>query len=144
MKNCRNHTKSRIVLIALQILLLSSCGKTEKLAVYSCANQYDADECNKGCDLEKDMKYSFLVSKEEKSVLKITYWNDKQSGSIISKNCTVIENLNWDCSESTSMPYKTWNTENKMTNGLFTEKFRQIRDSDLKLLNPKEKGTCAK
>jgi hypothetical protein len=134
----------KVVGLIILVLPLFSCSKNGKLSVYSCPNQFNAIGCDMGCNLEKDMQFSFVVSKEERSVLQIVFWDEKQSGSITHKNCTVFDNLNWDCSEFKQFEYVTEDSETKMANGVFTMT-RNVRNiSDFKLRNSDEKGTCAK
>ena len=134
----------KVIALTLLASLLLSCSKNQKLSVFSCPNQFDATQCDKGCKLERDMKFSFVVSKEERSVLQIVFWDEKQSGSITHKNCTVFDNLNWDCSEFKQFEYVTEDSETKMANGVFTMT-RNVRNiSDFKLRNADAKGTCAK
>jgi hypothetical protein len=90
------------------------------------------------------MQFSFVVSKEERSVLQIVFWDEKQSGSITHKNCTVFDNLNWDCSEFSTTTYVTSSRETKMANGIFTHTNEVRNISNFELRNPNEKGTCAK
>jgi len=125
-------------------LTLISCGNNEKLAVYTCDPSYAAESCNNGCVLEKDFKYSFLINKEEKSVLHISYFEGDQ-GALTHKNCTIFDNKNWDCSEFDTLPHVSINKKFLMANGIFTDT-REVRSLNnySNLRNADEKGTCAK
>jgi hypothetical protein len=138
-----NHDGSRVIIIILLFISLISCGKQEKLSVYSCNENYNAQACNVGCQKEKGMHLSFLVNREERSVLQVVYWDGVQEGSIVHKNCTIFENDSWDCSDQTEFPYTFWNTTTKMTKGIFSS-YTEIRDK--KSFKSKNQGeiTCAK
>lgn len=134
----------RLVIIMIYPLFLISCAKDEKLNVYFCNRNYDAQSCSVDCEIEKGNKYSFLVNREERSVLQVVYWDGVQEGSIVHKNCTIFENDSWDCSEQRELPYVFSNTTTKMTKGIFTY-YNEILDrKNLKSRNPNEKSICAK
>lgn len=121
-----------------------SCTKDEKLNVYYCNRNFDAQSCSVECEIEKGNKYSFLVNREERSVLQVVYWNDVQEGSRVHKNCTIFENDSWDCSERTELPYVFSNTTTKMTKGIFTNYTEIVDRKSWKSRNPNEKSICAK
>ncbi len=121
-----------------------SCGKNKQLDVYSCDPPITANACNDLCVLEKNMKYSFLVNKEEKSVLQVVFWEGKQEGSLIHKNCTIFDEKNWDCSEISTLTYVTTNRHLTMANGIFSHTHELTDNVKGNLRNPEQKGTCAK
>ncbi len=126
-------------------LIFISCSDQEKLKVYTCEVANNANRCSDGCVLvENNMRYSFLVNKEEKSVLQVVYYKGEQRGAITHKNCTIFSNKNWDCATSNTFQHVTESTESKMINGVFTY-YTEVRDrSDYSLRNNNDKGTCAK
>jgi hypothetical protein len=123
---------------------MCSCSKQqEKLNVYYCDMTDNAFACQEGCTIDREMKYSFHVNKEDKSVLQIVYSDGVQIGSITHKNCTIFSNENWDCSEFNTFTNVTQDYHTKMANGIYSA-YREIRNrSDYKLRNT-DKGTCAK
>ena len=143
MKNS-NQSGFRVLIIILFFPILNSCGKHEKLNVYSCNRNYDAQSCSVDCEIRKGDQFSFLVNREERSGLQVVYWNGVQEGSIVHKNCTIFENDSWDCSEQTELPYVFSNTTTKMTKGIFAD-YKDIVDrKNWESRNPNEKSTCAK
>jgi hypothetical protein len=126
MKNS-NKSGFRVLIILLFFPFVISCGKHEKLNVYYCKINFDAQSCNDKCEIDKGNHLSFLVNREERSVLQVVYWDGVQEGSIVHKNCTIFENDSWDCSDQTEFPYNFWNTTTKMTKGIFSS-YTEIRD----------------
>jgi len=139
-----NHGGSRVIIIILLFISLISCGKQEKLSVYSCNENYNAQACNVGCQKEKGMHLSFLVNREERSVLQVVYWNGVQEGSVVHKSCTIFDGDNWDCSKQTELPYVFSNTTTKMTKGIFTDYTEIVDRQNWKSRNPNDKSHCAK
>lgn len=139
----KSPSQIRSISLAALILLIAplpSCGKQEKMNVYSCKDKYSADSCKEGCELDKGMKFSFQVSKEERSVFQIVYLDGEQSGSITHKNCTIFSKESWDCSEEINANIVTLVKTNKMTNGIFTsyDTYAGIKGISVST------GTCAK
>jgi hypothetical protein len=136
-KNC-----FRIAMTILVLVSLGACGKQDKLSVYQCNYKHHADSCNVGCEKEKDLKISFLVNKEERSVMIIHYFKSVQEGSHVYKNCTIFENDSWDCSSSRTIGYTFVSDTVKMTNGIFTDYTQILKNAES--INKDDKGTCAK
>ncbi len=126
-------------------VLSIACSDQEKLKVYTCEDAKNANRCSDGCVLVKNnMRYSFLVNKDAKSVLQIVYYNGEQIGAITNKDCTIFSDNNWDCSTSNTYQHVTESNEKKMINGVFTD-YTEVRDrSDYSLRNKEDKGICAK
>ncbi len=143
MKNIAFHLIVKFLSISLLILFFASCSRNE-LVFYSCPSKEDAKTCNKKCEVDKSVKYSFLINKEDKSVFQIVYWDGEQRGTHTHKNCKIFNDLNWDCSESTDMGHSVWYTYAIMANGIFTTYDKRISNSGFRLLNPNEGGVCAK
>ncbi len=139
-----NKRSFRVAIIILFFPFLNSCGKDEKLNVYYCNGNYDAQSCNVNCEIEKGTKYSFLVNREERSVLQVIYWNDAQENSRVIKNCMIFENDSWDCSEKKEFTNVFWNTTTKMTKGVFTDYTEIVNRASLNSRNLSEKSICAK
>ena len=89
----------KIVSYAVLPFFLASCSDSNKLDVYSCSFIGSALSCNNGCSIDKDLKFSFLVNKSQKTVFQIIYLEGKQDASITFENCNIFNDKNWDCSE---------------------------------------------
>lgn len=143
MKNS-NKSGFRVLIILLFFPFVISCGKHEKLNVYYCKRNFDAQSCNDKCKIDKGNQFSFLVNKEERSVLQVIYWDGVQEGSRVHKNCTIFDGDNWDCSKQTELPYVFSSETTKMTKGIFTDYTEIIDRQNWKSRNPNDESHCAK
>jgi hypothetical protein len=143
MKFSFKHPILKCIGISTLAITLLSCGKNDKLTLFSCENRFQAKSCNEACVVEKDFQVSFMINKEEKSVLEVMYFQGNQSSST-HKNCTIFDSKNWDCSYSDLTQGISSSRELLMANGIYTNT-SEVRDlSNGVLRNAREKGYCAK
>ena len=89
------------------------------------------------------MKYSFLVNKDDKTVMHKTYIKSEMMGSYLYENCKIFDKKNWDCS-STSNLFVIYSQRIKMIDGVFSESSTHREYDTFVDRSKDEKGTCAK
>jgi hypothetical protein len=113
------HYKAFIGLLGF--LGLISCSRNEQLVQYDCKDWSSAESCGSGCVAKPTYKYSFLVNKEERSVLLVGYVDGKQAVSGVYKDCVIFNDRHWDCSSIKEFDADTI----KMTNGIYIAKLQR-------------------
>ncbi len=59
--------------------------------------------CDDSC-IKQAVKISYLINKEEKSVMGKSYIDGKNTYSHVRKNCVIFNEQNWDCSTEEKTP----------------------------------------
>jgi hypothetical protein len=99
-------TKSYFIL--LTFLVLTACKQIEQEKIYS--NYKCPDGKIPSCDdcTKQSSKITYLLNKDEKSVMSKLYVDGKNTYTYTRKNCVIFNENNWDCStEEKSPPFLT-------------------------------------
>ena len=95
----------KIVLAVLISLIGISCTKKDSPKMYSMYKCQDGTvpACDDTC-IKQPVKISYLINKEEKSVMGKSYIDGKNTYSHVRKNCIIFDENNWDCSTEEKTP----------------------------------------
>ena len=95
----------KIVLAVFISLIGLSCTKKDSPKMYSMYKCQDGavPACDDTC-IKQPVKISYLINKEEKSVMGKSYIDGKNTYSHVRKNCIIFDENNWDCSTEEKTP----------------------------------------
>ena len=95
----------KIVSVILISLIGLSCTKKDTPKMYSMYKCQDGavPACDDTCE-KQPVKISYLINKEEKSVMGKSYIEGKNTYSHVRKNCVIFDENNWDCSTEEKTP----------------------------------------
>lgn len=95
----------KIVLAVFISLIGLSCTKKDSPKMYSMYKCQDGavPACDDTC-IKQPVKISYLINKEEKSVMGKSYIDGKNTYSHVRKNCIIFDENNWDCSTEEKVP----------------------------------------
>ncbi len=95
----------KLFLLISTLLFLSSCNKEDAPKMYSMYKCQDGavPACDDSC-IKQAVKISYLINKEEKSVMGKSYIDGKNTYSHVRKNCVIFNEQNWDCSTEEKTP----------------------------------------
>ena len=130
------------ILIVFICLFISSCGE-KKYTNFSCKYKEDANACSDSCVGDDDYKFSFMINKENRSVMIKYYEKDKIYRSSLLENCKIFDEKNWDCSEDNVYSDRIHYRIKKMTSGIYTSINKTIDTTNYHDINEME-GTCGK
>lgn len=94
------------IFLAVFISLIGlSCTKKDSPKMYSMYKCQDGavPACDDTC-IKQPVKISYLINKEEKSVMGKSYIDGKNTYSHVRKNCIIFDENNWDCSTEEKTP----------------------------------------
>ena len=95
-------------LLLFTFFALASCKQVEQEKTYS--NYKCPDEKIPSCDdcIKQSSKITYLLNKDEKSVMSKLYVDGKNTYTYTRRNCVIFNENNWDCStEEKSPPFLT-------------------------------------
>ena len=123
---------------------LISCTRNERLDAYECSSAFAANSCANECKKIPDYQYEFMVNKSNNTILQIYYYQGKQAQSSTSKSCTIFDEKNWDCSSKDSVAHISFNSTEKMVNGIYTQYSEQRNTLSGKSRFSMDSFSCAK
>jgi hypothetical protein len=122
--------RMKIVVSFMFALIGASCF-SKTLTVHYCNNFAEAEVCSTNCrnapkglkfDPKHQQKLEFLLNKYSRSIMVKTYFGDIFSNSRVMKNCNILDENNWDCSEEplwiAKGPWMLYDVQ-RMNNGFY-------------------------
>jgi hypothetical protein len=104
--------------LMLLTLALISCKQLEKEKIYTTYKCPDGKIPSCEDCIKQSTQMTFLLNKEEKSVMGKSYIDGKNTFTFTRKNCVIFDERNWDCSnEQKTSPFKLI-TKDFMSDGI--------------------------